>query len=715
MDQVARLPLGGRRYQAYAKTLRFVGVDLTGASFRMQVRMLPNTPGAPLLALETVASGAAEGIRLIGVEQVNGQPVSTIGIRVNKTSMQALPYAGELGDDSAFAYDLMVNPAGGLEQVWLAGDFVAQAGVTGADNAAVAFSSGAAGRSIGISAGAASFQVGDTVVVVTIGPGEGPPGGRGPPGAAGNVAAGRDALFQVTAIPGDVWFLSAGNRSGNFVYREGATPADALEGIFIPSLTANRYWARIWDGITGYPEWFGAAPNDGATDSLPAIVACMALCPVTQLANADYFTRATWHWSSAYSKRRVYGVEGSYEGQGFGTRVILTGAQATAGATILHLGDTVPPAWNTAGVLYRPILEGVCLVRDGKLTGRAGSFVDQPKGMIASYMLEGHFRRLKVIGNIVGIHVFGCVNTEFEHVHVHRGNGGATTPDNDDTCHFLVGAAQPIFGFAGANATLHFRRCTASGNSNGKSNTRAMMLFGCYVDTFIANFEMASMPYGIVLDGTDLNGNNVVVPSGQGDVWIDHPILDQVSNTGLTIYRQNIYGSIDVVAPYVAPVGTGFGINIYESTGSTRIVAGQVLGSGASTGLTATSSQGLHVKGLDCRDCLQPLSLTAVGASDIDVIARNLSVKAGAAFALVGCYRMKLSGIVTGNAAMFDSAAWLTGNSNFVHVDPSAYNPGAFTTVTAANKVMFNGQDASVGAGRTDFEAAGCRLSGVLG
>lgn len=181
MDATARLALGGKRYQAYSKTMRFVGVDLTGATFRMEVRLKPNTPGEPEIALNTVTSAAAEGVRLVGVEAINGKPVSTIGIRINKTTMEGLPYLGELGNDDTFAYDLMVKPVGAIEQAWVEGAFVAQAAVTGATGAPTTYS-GYGTPSVAVSAGSSTFQVGDTVVEVSIASGQGPKGDRGDPG-----------------------------------------------------------------------------------------------------------------------------------------------------------------------------------------------------------------------------------------------------------------------------------------------------------------------------------------------------------------------------------------------------------------------------------------------------------------------------------------------------------------------------------------------------
>lgn len=189
MDNVARVTLGGRRYQVCTRSVRIVGVDLTGASFRMEVRLAPNTPGIPLVALGTVTTGAAEGVRLIGVETVDGKPVSTLGLRVNKSTMEAMPFTGELGDDSVFAYDLMVTPAGGVEQAWLAGDFVVQAGVTGATNAPGLYGAGGSMQRASLSGDTAMAVFGTTLVQVTIGGGQGPRGEASGPLGAGSVGA----------------------------------------------------------------------------------------------------------------------------------------------------------------------------------------------------------------------------------------------------------------------------------------------------------------------------------------------------------------------------------------------------------------------------------------------------------------------------------------------------------------------------------------------
>ncbi len=179
MDMVARLPLGGRRWQRYGKTLRFAGVDLTGADMRLQIRLYRNAPGTPVIDLSTVTNGNAEGLRLIGVEQVNGKPVSTVALVINETTMESTPFMGEAGDDSMFAYDMQVTPAGGYKQVWLEGEFWVLAAVTGAENATPGSTSGySTSRPTrpSLAAGSSEFQIGDSVIQVEIAAPSGPKG-----------------------------------------------------------------------------------------------------------------------------------------------------------------------------------------------------------------------------------------------------------------------------------------------------------------------------------------------------------------------------------------------------------------------------------------------------------------------------------------------------------------------------------------------------------
>jgi hypothetical protein len=146
-----RLPFGGDRWTAFVRTLQLEGVDLTGATFAMQLRLLPDTPGSPLVSLGTVTSASSEGVRLIyggtatvaahitagrietapdGMVDADNLELSLIGIRINESTMEGLPATGEVGDDTPISWDIHITPVGGIKQRWLFGPFTVRAGVT---------------------------------------------------------------------------------------------------------------------------------------------------------------------------------------------------------------------------------------------------------------------------------------------------------------------------------------------------------------------------------------------------------------------------------------------------------------------------------------------------------------------------------------------------------------------------------------------------------
>jgi hypothetical protein len=106
----ARWDMAFRRNNVRTFTIRLVGKDMTGKTMRQQVRLAPDTPGAPVIALETVTSATAEGLRLAKVEVVDGVPVSTIVGRYNLTTMRdKLPYGGEVGDDYPMVHEIELD------------------------------------------------------------------------------------------------------------------------------------------------------------------------------------------------------------------------------------------------------------------------------------------------------------------------------------------------------------------------------------------------------------------------------------------------------------------------------------------------------------------------------------------------------------------------------------------------------------------------------
>ncbi|MBB4154186.1 hypothetical protein GGQ80_002096 [Sphingomonas jinjuensis] len=204
MDQVARLPLGGRRFQPLSRTIMLTAPhDLSAAAFRLQVRETPNAPGAPLVDLRTVGDPEAEGIIVLRSEERGRSFRTTIAIRVAEATMAALPYFGEQGDDVVLAYDLQVTPVGGDRSVWLEGEFWALAAVSGADGASDPGGLPGVPQQRPNFGGSAQFQIGTSIVEVTV---------SGAAGPAGRDAATPDRV-DITATQGQTRFPAEGDFS----------------------------------------------------------------------------------------------------------------------------------------------------------------------------------------------------------------------------------------------------------------------------------------------------------------------------------------------------------------------------------------------------------------------------------------------------------------------------------------------------------------------
>lgn len=110
---VRTAPLRGARSAALVETIVIDGIDLTGATFRLEVRDRRDG-GALRAGLDTVVSAAAQGVRIVDVDTSGALPVTTLGIRINETVMEAMP-VGDPGEDVSLWWGMHVTPAGGTK------------------------------------------------------------------------------------------------------------------------------------------------------------------------------------------------------------------------------------------------------------------------------------------------------------------------------------------------------------------------------------------------------------------------------------------------------------------------------------------------------------------------------------------------------------------------------------------------------------------------
>ena len=113
MAHTAYLPIIADRYGAVVRHIFVVGLDLTGIEMRAQVRLYGDAPGPPKVDLLTVGNGNAQGLRLVEVtSDAIGIPTSHVELVISETTMEALPYEGEIGDVTTLAWDWQVTIAG---------------------------------------------------------------------------------------------------------------------------------------------------------------------------------------------------------------------------------------------------------------------------------------------------------------------------------------------------------------------------------------------------------------------------------------------------------------------------------------------------------------------------------------------------------------------------------------------------------------------------
>lgn len=147
MTATVPLALTAGRYVPFVYDIDMVGLDLTGATFKAEVRDRKNG-GNIRVTLDTEVTDI-EGIRLIevatadaddvaayaaeGITIALGTSISRVRIRIDEATMEAMDVAedkGTPGEDGFAYWDMHITPAGGDKFVAFAERFTVLAGAT---------------------------------------------------------------------------------------------------------------------------------------------------------------------------------------------------------------------------------------------------------------------------------------------------------------------------------------------------------------------------------------------------------------------------------------------------------------------------------------------------------------------------------------------------------------------------------------------------------
>lgn len=113
-------PIRANRYTPHNDFIDVVGVDLTDASFAMQVRDARN--GGTL---------RADVVPTVAVTTEGGVTTSRISWFIDEVTMEAMPLDEvRPATDKTFYYDILITPSGGSGFIGVRGLFIVGAGVT---------------------------------------------------------------------------------------------------------------------------------------------------------------------------------------------------------------------------------------------------------------------------------------------------------------------------------------------------------------------------------------------------------------------------------------------------------------------------------------------------------------------------------------------------------------------------------------------------------
>jgi uncharacterized Zn-binding protein involved in type VI secretion len=536
-----------------------------------------------------------------------------------------------------------------------------------------------------------------------------------PPGGLITQVASRSALGTMNGEVGQAVLLTEAGRQGFFVLREGAVPAvDPLQGLAVPG-PRGRHWARMWDGTIGYPEWFGARSEDptAAGTNKAAVEACIALCPVTQLAAGAYFMADTLR--IAVSNRTVQGavmslVPPSYE---TGSRIVCTDASKD----VIRVGGPGPDA--VAAVIR--LIEITAIWSVDLVPPADGRESYAPAGFRVEHVLTSNLERCFVLNPIIGFRFNNAIDTRM----IDYGVGRFKLYGGNDFFRGVYVQGKPR-RFAGGNASLYLEdgNVTTSGELRAAlRNPMGIYADADFADLYILGLETSQIAFPIVLDGA---GGDYA--GGHGDVHIRNLVLDQIIGDGVTIRNTNPLTKIQIDGGYIQIVDSqqrNKGLWFQDGGGAITVSNLQITGEDRST-----TSIGIY---------LANRPNVAIGDSVIvENIAFPVTVEKGcprlslactvnggalrarghAAVTVDGASQSLLRPKVTGAAGVWTAGIELLGSGHDrVGIDPTMVDPAS---ISPARKVVINGRAVAAsghyaGDGNRAPEGTGVMVSGIVG
>lgn len=421
-----------------------------------------------------------------------------------------------------------------------------------------------------------------------------------------------------------------------------------------------------------YPEWWGAAPDDGDTDCLPALTACLAAHPTLLLGAGDYYIADTWRIERGFCRIWGSGYRGTIPGRG--TRILVK----SGSADVLRVGpERRPPTINDH--VQALDLRWMNLTRTLPVDTGGGHL---PAGLDARYLVCCHFEGVSAFEHAVGFRASGVVRSYFRDCLAFRSLPGAQT--RAPFRGFLLDGMADI-GLAGGNASIFLVDCNATiGGQPHVADPVGLLLDGGFSDSYVINFETSAIASGIRARGRSAELGRRAM-TGHGNLHIRMPIIDQCTGIGIEISDTSEHGMIEIAEPYVAVAhGSPAGIRLDRLRGAVSISGGQLYGrtdaegGGMAAGLWASDSRGLSLAGLKVLEHRQPLRLDRCRGLAVQAWIGNPTQSAkGPAVSLGACGHGSIGVQVSGKNGAFSEGVAVTGPAEALRVDVTGIDSAA--------------------------------------
>ena len=489
---------------------------------------------------------------------------------------------------------------------------------------------------------------------------------------------------------------------GTFVVPNGVTVAvnGGFRAMPVKVFTCSGSGAVTFNWLaanTGFPEWWGATPDNASFDNAPALNAAIAALLTVLPGPGRYFTTGTVYQNLPH--RNVIGVGGNQQSGDNATIIVNT----TATALVWQIGPSAQPA--TAA-----LFQSNNVMRDIGLDRAVAPSVSDSTpgiGLQVCYTVWSFVERVWAYQHCIGFNIVNNQGGKYSGL-----VGSRTTAGTGGTDRYfgllLTANSSLIAGFY----SLYLEGCImATGLSLAASYGFFAYGTSGANDLFVFQLETSQMAYGVYYSG---NGSTSSTADYYNeDVRFVDCTLDTCFIAAYAFGSVSLHGSITIIGGYAAGFAVG-GITqqaivlLSNCYGAITVLGIQALlkFAPAMAFISAVGASGATVKGITSknnivRDCgTSPFQLTYVTNSTFEDMVRNDSVvTSGAAVVGVstGCSRNRFAVQVSGRSGAYaygyTIAAGAGGYSeyNCTGIDPQVLSSSVYKLVNNGTQITAAG------------------------